>query len=187
MLDTLGHTSPLTFLHRPFGMKKHWATNLHYDLRLEWNGRLQSWALPMGPVRTPGMYRKAVQMPEHSPENLDFEGVHRTGTIMFWDRGTWEPQPECLDVDSGLECGLLRFKIHGEKLEGGWTLRRTNEDENGSPIWLLTKDDDYAAVHDTDRLLEQHPNSVKSGRTREKIENDWITGETESDDQTRLF
>jgi bifunctional non-homologous end joining protein LigD len=187
MLQILGHTTPLTFRHRPFGLKKHWATNLHYDLRLEWNGRLLSWAMPMGPTRNLGIERKAIQMPDHSPDNLDFEGVHRTGTIMFWDRGTWELLPECEDVDRSLESGILRFRLHGEKLEGGWTLRRTNEDQHGSPIWLLTKDEDFASVGDADYLLEEHPNSVKTGRTREKIESDWIEAETGSDDQTRLF
>jgi bifunctional non-homologous end joining protein LigD len=126
-------------------------------------------------------------MPDHHPDNLDFEGVHRTGTIMFWDRGTWEPYAECQDVDSCMEHGLLRFKLYGEKLEGSWTLRRTNEDEHGSPIWLLTKNEDYATVYGTDRLLEELQTSVKTGRTREGIENDWINAETESDDQIRLF
>ena len=187
MLQTTGHTTPLTFLHRPFGVKKHWATNLHYDLRLEWNGRLLSWAMPMGPTRNVGVDRKAVRMPDHNPDNLDFEGVHRTGTIMFWDRGTWELLPECGDVDSCLESGILRFKLHGQKLEGDWTLRRTNEDQHGSEIWLLSKDDDFATVYDTDYLLEERPNSVKTGRTREEIESNWNKGKKGPDDQTRLF
>jgi len=76
---------------RAYAMKKHHATRLHYDLRLEWNGVLLSWALPDGPSCCAGVIRKAIEMEDHSRTNLLFEGVHETGPIMLWDRGTWEP------------------------------------------------------------------------------------------------
>jgi bifunctional non-homologous end joining protein LigD len=187
MLSVSKAVSPLTFFHRPFGVKKHWATNLHYDLRLEWNGRLLSWAVRMGPTLTPGITRKAVQMPDHRPENLDFEGLHESGTIMFWDRGTWVLDTKFQDVESCLEGGVLKFTLHGEKLEGSWTLSRTSESEYGNPIWLLSKDDDSYAVSGQDNLLEELPNSVKTGRTREEIERDWNEGGSQSDKQILLF
>jgi bifunctional non-homologous end joining protein LigD len=187
MFNTAVQKVPMTLFHRPFGMKKHWASKLHYDLRLEWNGRLLSWAIPMGPTRTIGIERKAIQMPDHRLDYLAFEGLHETGTIMFWDRGTWILHPEHQDIERCLEQGVLRFGLYGEKLEGTWTLKRTAENEHGSPIWLLSKDADYAAVPDDDDLLEERSNSVKTGRTREQIERDWIEGKKESGTQTFLF
>jgi DNA ligase D-like protein (predicted 3'-phosphoesterase) len=73
---------------RAYAMKKHHATRLHYDLRLEWNGVLLSWALPDGPSCCGGAIRQAIEMEDHNRANLLFEGVHETGPIMLWDRGT---------------------------------------------------------------------------------------------------
>ncbi len=179
--------APLTFLHRHYALKKHWASRLHYDLRLEWNGSLLSWAVPMGPTRNPGVARKALQMPNHRPENLGFEGVHESGTIMLWDRGTWEPHPDTRDIDAALQQGSLRFILHGEKLEGCWTLNRTNEIQHDVPIWLLSKEEDFSSVEGTDKLLEERSNSVKSGRTREEIDRDWNEGTPSSEGQILLF
>jgi bifunctional non-homologous end joining protein LigD len=188
MLQTTGHTTPLTLLHRRYGMKKHWATNTHYDLRIEWNGTLLSWALPMGPTRTPDITRKAIQMDDHRLANLGFEGVHESGTIMCWDSGIWEAYPGFEDVGNCLERGTLRFKLHGEKLEGSWTLARTGQVEHGRDIWVLSKNDgDDGVVHGSDNLLEDRPNSVKTGRTREEIEQDWNEGKTALDNQGGLF
>jgi len=75
---------------RPYAMKKHRATRLHYDLRLEWNGVLLSWALPDGPCSCVGVLREAIEMEDHRVANLLSEGVHETGPILLWDRGTWE-------------------------------------------------------------------------------------------------
>src|ERR1041385_1396263 len=105
-------------------MKKHDATSLHYDLRLEWNGRLLSWALPDGPSCNATVIREATEMEDHRSEYASFEGLHETGTIMLWDRGTWEPYPECEDIEKSLRKGILRFTLHGEKLIGDWTLIR---------------------------------------------------------------
>jgi hypothetical protein len=77
-------------------MKQHHAAHLHYDLRLEWNGVLLSWALSEGPSRRAGAIREAIEMEDHNRAHLLFEGVHETGPIMLWDRGTvsvvfWPP------------------------------------------------------------------------------------------------
>ncbi len=93
-----------------YGMKKHDATRLHYDLRLEWNGVLLSWALPEGPSCRAGVIRKAIEMEDHSRANLLFEGVHETGAIMLWDCGTWEPNPESNDIENSLSMGFCNLR-----------------------------------------------------------------------------
>ena len=118
-----------------YAMKKHHATRLHYDLRLEWNGVLLSWALPEGPSCCAGTIRKAIEMEDHSRANLLFEGVHETGPIMLWDRGTWEPQLESDDIRSALSRGVLQFTLRGEKLKGGWTLARINGTGNAHGLF----------------------------------------------------
>jgi bifunctional non-homologous end joining protein LigD len=177
----------LSFHQRPYGMKKHWATHLHYDLRLEWNGYLLSWAIRMGPSRDPGITREAIEMEDHRSENLDFEGIHESGTIMFWDRGTWELHPESEDVESCLHQGVLRFILHAEKLKGGWTLTRAGRNQHDRPIWTLSKDNDEFAVHDTDDLLHIDPNSVKTKRTMVEIEHHWNESKKISEHQMLLF
>src|ERR1700729_2693816 len=87
---------------RAYAMKKHHATRLHYDLRLEWNGVLLSWALPDGPSYCVGDEREAIEMPDHRKKYLLFEGVHETGPIMLWDRGMWVPDQGRADVGSSL-------------------------------------------------------------------------------------
>jgi len=96
---------------RAYAIKKHHATRLHYDLRLEWNGVLLSWALPQGPSCRAGVLREAIEMEDHRVANLPFEGVHQTGPIMLWDRGTWELHPEFEDIESCLRKGILRFTL----------------------------------------------------------------------------
>ena len=123
-------SSNRTFSEREYGSSmKHHATRLHYDLRLEWNGVLLSWALPEGPSCRVGMAREAIEMPDHRKKYLSFEGVHETGPIMLWDRGTWVPDPHCEDVKSSLREGVLQFTLCGEKLEGGWILTRVKGEE----------------------------------------------------------
>src|ERR1700733_11497778 len=102
------------FHERKYAFKKHHATRLHYDLRLEWNGFLLSWALPEGPSCNAGIIREAIEMEDHRTINLLFEGVHHTGPIMLWDRGTWEPHLESDDIESSLRNGILRFTLRGE-------------------------------------------------------------------------
>lgn len=174
---------------RAYAMKKHHATRLHYDLRLECNGVLLSWALPEGPSCCAGAIRKAIEMEDHRVANLLFEGVHETGPIMLWDRGTWEPQLESDDIQSALRRGVLRFTPHGEKLKGGWMLARTNSARNAPrSIWTLCKQADSFAESRADKcILEEWPNSVSTGRTMEEIVRDWTRRVDKHKRQARLF
>jgi bifunctional non-homologous end joining protein LigD len=174
---------------RAYAMKKHHATRLHYDLRLEWNGVLLSWARPEGPSCRLGVIRKAIEMEDHSRANLLFEGVHETGPIMLWDRGTWEPYPESDDIESSLRRGILRFTLRGEKLKGDWTLARTNTPKNAPrPIWTLSKQAASFAASLADKcVLEEQPNSISTGRTMEEIVRDWKKPKDKHERQTKLF
>jgi bifunctional non-homologous end joining protein LigD len=174
---------------RAYVMKKHHATRLHYDLRLEWNGVLLSWAIPEGPSCCAGVVRKAIEMEDHRAANLLFEGVHETGPIMLWDRGTWEPHPESGDIESCLRRGILRFTLRGEKLKGGWTLTRINGQKNvPRPVWTLCKQDDPFAANYADKcVLEERPNSISSGRTMEEIVREWTRHKDKHQRQLRLF
>jgi bifunctional non-homologous end joining protein LigD len=174
---------------RAYAMKKHHATRLHYDLRLEWNGVLLSWALPEGPSCCAGVIRKAIEMEDHSRANLLFEGVHETGPIMLWDRGTWEPQLESDNIQSALRRGVLRFTLCGEKLKGGWTLARIHSATNASrPVWTLSKQaDSFAETHIDKCVLEERPNSVSTGKTMSEIVRDWTRPKNKYERQTRLF
>jgi bifunctional non-homologous end joining protein LigD len=174
---------------RAYSMKKHHATRLHYDLRLEWNGVLLSWALPDGPSCCAGAIRKAIEMKDHDRENVVFEGVHRTGPIMLWDRGTWEPHLESDDVGSALSRGVLRFTLRGERLKGCWTLTRIKRARNTSkPVWTLCKQADSFAESRADKcVLEEWPNSVSTGRTMGEIVRDWTKPKDRYERQTKLF
>src|SRR5579871_4700703 len=111
---------------QPFVVQKHAATRLHYDFRLGWNGVLKSWAVTKGPSYFPGDKRLAVQVEDHPMDYGGFEGIipkgqYGGGTVMLWDRGTWEPHG---DVNEGLRKGSLKFSLHGEKMHGNWALVR---------------------------------------------------------------
>jgi bifunctional non-homologous end joining protein LigD len=174
---------------RAYAVKKHHATRLHYDLRLEWNGVLLSWALPEGPSCCAGTIRKAIEMEDHSRANLLFEGVHETGPIMLWDRGTWEPQLESDDIRSALRRGVLRFTLRGEKLKGDWTLARISSAGNASrPTWTLCKEADSFAESRSDKcVLIERPNSISTGRTMSEIVRDWTSPKDRHERQTSLF
>jgi bifunctional non-homologous end joining protein LigD len=154
-------------------IQKHAATRLHYDLRLEHNGVMKSWAITRGPSLVPGEKRLAVETEDHPVEYNAFEGSipkgeYGGGTVMIWDRGTWTPEE---DPERGLKKGHLDFSLHGEKLEGRWHLvrmhRRPGEKRNN---WLLIKANDDAArtAKDAD-ILEEMPDSVISGRSIDEI------------------
>jgi|SRR6185437_5944338 len=177
------------FRERAYVMKRHHATRLHYDLRLEWNGVLLSWAIPEGPSCCAGAIREAIEMEDHSRANLLFEGVHKTGPIMLWDRGTWEPQPESDDIQNALRKGVLRFTLRGEKLKGGWTLATINHAANAPrPIWTLCKQADSFAASGVDKcVLEERPNSVGTGKTMREIVRDWVRPKDRYEQQTKLF
>ena len=106
-----------------FVVQKHAATRLHYAFRLELDGVLLSWAVPKGPSLDPADKRLAMQTEDHPVEYGTFEGVipkgeYGGGTVLLWDRGTWEPIG---DVREGLRKGKIEFLLHGEKLRGSWT------------------------------------------------------------------
>lgn len=183
-----GEASRHAHCERAYAMKKHHATRLHYDLRLEWSGVLLSWALPDGPSCHVGEFRRAIEMEDHRREYLLFEGLHRTGPIMLWDRGTWEPHSESGDIGNGLRKGFLRFTLRGEKLKGDWTLTRMNSARNASrPIWVLCKQADLFVDSCVDRGMEEHANSVSTGRTMEEIVRDWKNPKNNHEKQAKLF
>src|ERR1700677_3130599 len=127
----------------PFVVQKHAATRLHYDFRLGWRGVLKSWAVTRGPSYYPGDKRLAVQVEDHPIEYGGFEGIipkgqYGGGTVMLWDRGTWEPH---VDVAEGLKKGNLKFALHGEKLRGNWVLVRMagRAASESKTNWLLDR------------------------------------------------
>src|SRR5579863_7657797 len=158
----------------PFVIQKHAATRLHYDFRLGWNGVLKSWAVTKGPSYVPSDKRLAVQVEDHPMEYGGFEGIipkgqYGGGTVMLWDRGTWEPHG---DVEEGLQKGSLKFALHGEKMKGNWALvrmggRAANESK---PNWLLIKEhDEYERGPGDAPITEEAPDSAQSGRTMDEI------------------
>jgi bifunctional non-homologous end joining protein LigD len=143
-----------------FGVQKHLASHLHYDLRLEHRGVLMSWAVPKGPSLDPGERRLAIQVEDHPLEYGTFEGVipegYGAGIVLLWDEGRWEPEVD--DVDAALKKGNLKFRLNGYKLKGSWVLVRTRG--NDGRAWLLIKHrDEWAGPVD----VTQFTQSVKSG------------------------
>src|SRR5580658_4057135 len=159
---------------RRFVIQKHDASRLHYDFRLELNGTLKSWAVPKGPSLDPAKKSLAVQVEDHPLDYGDFEGVipegqYGGGTVLLWDKGTWQPLH---DPAEGLKQGKLHFVLHGHKLKGEWALVRMHGSagENGKN-WLLFKVNDKFASKTRD-ILKDEPKSVKSKRTLEGIAED---------------
>jgi bifunctional non-homologous end joining protein LigD len=148
-----------------YAVQKQLASHLHYDFRLEWRGVLVSWAVPRGPSLDPSVKRLAMQTEDHPVEYADFEGVipagqYGAGTVMLWDRGTW--QPESPDVDASLQVGEMKFTLHGTKLQGSWVLVHTRGFGSNSDrfTWLLIKHrDQYATTKD---VTQEEPPSVAS-------------------------
>jgi bifunctional non-homologous end joining protein LigD len=156
-----------------FVVQKHDASRLHYDFRLELDGVLKSWAVSKGPSLVKGEKRLAVQVEDHPLEYGGFEGTipagqYGGGTVLLWDRGTWEPEG---DPHEGFEKGRLSFRLNGEKLQGTWHLvRMARRPRERQESWLLIKaDDPYARGEDDPDILEEAPLSVKSGRSLEDI------------------
>lgn len=156
-----------------FVIQKHDATRLHYDFRLELDGVMKSWAVTRGPSLVPGEKRLAVRTEDHPIAYNSFEGIipegqYGGGTVMIWDRGTWEPEG---DPHRGLKKGHLEFALRGEKLSGRWHLvRMKKKPREKSEPWLLIKADDEAArAPDDPDILEEEDRSVVSGRTIPEI------------------
>jgi DNA ligase D-like protein (predicted 3'-phosphoesterase) len=148
-----------------FTVQQHAASTLHFDFRLEVDGVLRSWAVPKGPSMDPSEKRLAVEVPDHALDYADFEGRigrgYGEGAVIVWDQGDYEPLTDG-DFGQALDEGHASFELHGEKLHGGFTLRRWSDGEK--PKWLLIKKrDEYA---DGDDLP---PESVKSGRTIDEL------------------
>lgn len=126
-------------------IQKHWASRLHYDLRLELDGTMKSWAVPKGPSYDPADKRMAVQVEDHPISYNQFEGQippgqYGAGRVIIWDRGYWVPQG---NPREGYRKGKLKFEIHGHKLHGHWTLVRMHgRDDDKQPPWLLIKERD---------------------------------------------
>ena len=160
--------SPAGRTARFFCVQKHLASHLHYDLRLEHDGVLLSWAVPKGPALDPKTKRLAMHVEDHPLEYGDFEGVipsgYGAGIVMLWDRGTWIPEVD--DVAAALKKGDLKLTLNGYKLKGSWALVKTKGRWGGGPggsdrSWLLIKHrDDWAGEVD---IATFAPLSVKSG------------------------
>jgi bifunctional non-homologous end joining protein LigD len=159
---------------RSFCVQKHAATRLHYDFRLEMEGVLRSWAVPKGPSYDPADKRLAMHTEDHPLDYGDFEGVipegqYGGGTVLLWDKGTWEPLE---DPHKGYRAGKLKFRLRGEKLNGGWTLvkirgRDARDDEKS---WLLIKEtDETARPAATFDVTREEPLSVATGRDMDTI------------------
>jgi bifunctional non-homologous end joining protein LigD len=160
-----------------FVIQKHAASHLHYDLRLELDGVMKSWAVPKGPAPDPSIKRLAMQVEDHPMEYNTFEGSipagqYGGGTVMLWDRGWYEPEKGNGDegVREGFRKGDLKIVFHGKRMKGSWVLVRTRGWGSGSskPSWLLIKHRDEHAEKG-DALVERHTTSVVSKRTMEQI------------------
>ena len=152
-------------LGRLFVVHKHAARQLHFDLRLEMDGVLRSWAVPRGPSYDMNDKRLAVQVEDHPIEYGDFEGVipqgnYGAGGVIVWDRGEWLPLE---DWRSGLVEGKLLFELRGYKLHGKWTLVKIKKSERD---WLLIKERDAWVKSPGDAFPEE---SVLSGLTVEEV------------------
>src|SRR4051794_22428345 len=125
-----------------FVVQKHWASRLHYDFRLELDGVMVSWAVPKGPSFDPAIKQMAIHVEDHPISYNTFEGripkgQYGAGTVILWDRGTWEPVG---DPHDGMAKGKLVFQLHGEKLAGLWELVRISKPgEMKQEQWLLLK------------------------------------------------
>ena len=145
-----------------FVVQHHAARHLHYDLRLEMEGVLRSWAVPKGPSPNPAEKRLAVHVEDHPLDYADFEGSipegnYGAGAVIVWDRGQWIPLN---DPQEGLTKGKLLFELRGYKLRGKWTLVKT---KRGEKDWLLIKENDSFV---SEKSTDSYPaDSILSGQT----------------------
>jgi bifunctional non-homologous end joining protein LigD len=143
-----------------FVIQEHLATNKHWDLRLQNDGEMYSWAIPKGPSLNPSIKRLAVETPEHSLEYSKFEGViakglYGAGKVLQWDKGTYKI------IEGSVKSGFLKFSVKGKKLKGNFAMIKTKRG------WILVKErDEYASKKD---VVKAEPRSVKSGKTIREI------------------
>ena len=164
-----------------FVIQKHAASHLHFDLRLELDGVMKSWAVPKGPSMDPSVKRLAMQVEDHPIDYNTFEGTipkgeYGGGTVMLWDRGTYSsdtsssPAEEEDAIREGLKRGDLKITFYGERLHGSFALIRmkfTRDGSSSKPQWLLIKHrDEFATEED---VVADNMTSVDSGRTMEEI------------------
>ena len=154
-------------------IQKHDATRLHYDLRLELDGTMMSWAVTRGPSLVPGDKRLAIHVEDHPIEYNKFEGTipkgqYGGGTVMVWDRGTWTPDH---DPHKGMAKGHLDFELHGDKLKGHWHLVRMRKrpGERQEPWLLIKATDEFARKKSAPDILEEMPDSAMTGRNLDEI------------------
>ena len=148
-----------------FVVQEHAATARHFDLRLEVEGVMRSWAVPKGPSMDPAVKRLAVEVGDHAKGYNDFEGTLDGGRVIVWDRGTYE-QGGRVAWPEALDRGHAVFVLHGEKLAGGFALQRTRPGAKAQ--WLLIKRRDESARPGSDVVAEL-PRSVQSGQTLDEV------------------
>lgn len=158
-------------------IQKHAASHLHFDLRLELDGVMKSWAVPKGPSLDPSVKRLAMQVEDHPIEYNTFEGTipqgeYGGGTVMLWDRGTYssgidDPDPEAA-LRRGYAKGDFKIELHGKRLTGSWALVRMRRGEASRPQWLLIKHNDDTARPGSD-VVADYETSVTTGRTMDEI------------------
>jgi bifunctional non-homologous end joining protein LigD len=169
-----GKSSKLAYV-----IQKHAASRLHYDLRLELDGVMKSWAVPKGPSLDPSVKRLAIHVEDHPIEYNEFEGPipegeYGGGTVMVWDKGTYTASGDEGDPEEALREGYrkgdFKFALAGKRLRGSWVLVRTRGwgDGNRQNQWLLIKHRDEEADPDSDPVAE-YLTSAKSGRTMDEI------------------
>jgi DNA ligase D-like protein (predicted 3'-phosphoesterase) len=160
-----------------FVIQQHDATAMHYDFRLEAEGVLKSWAVPKGPSTDPRDKRLAMPTEDHPMEYASFEGVipegeYGAGPVIVWDEGTFrnltEENGREIPLARGVERGHVKFWLDGEKLQGGWSLRRTTIGRDAREKWLLVKLKDEEADARRNPVSSQ-PESVRSGRTIRQV------------------
>ena len=156
-----------------FVIQKHDASHLHFDLRLELDGVMKSWAVPKGPSLDPSVKRLAMQVEDHPIDYNSFEGTipagaYGGGTVMLWDRGTYtsaEPDESPEDrLREGYQRGDFKFTLHGKRLKGSWVLVRLRRGKPEKPQWLLIKHRDRHAREGSD-VVERYQRSVASRRS----------------------
>jgi bifunctional non-homologous end joining protein LigD len=171
-----------------FMVQKHDATRLHWDLRLELDGTLKSWAVTRGPSLDPADKRLAVRTEDHPLSYATFEGnipkgEYGGGTVMLWDRGLWIPDPR-KDPRKTLEQGHLHFTLEGERMKGEWIMIRLKpRGKEKNENWILRKIDD-AYAGSSSGLVDTYLTSIKTGRTMQEIAagktvkelKSWVTG-----------
>jgi bifunctional non-homologous end joining protein LigD len=159
-------------------IQKHAASHLHFDLRLELDGVMKSWAVPKGPSLDPSVKRLAMQVEDHPIEYNRFEGTipqgeYGGGTVMIWDRGSYtyggnEDTDPAEGLRRGYAKGDFKFVLEGERLAGSWVLVRTRRGDVRRPQWLLIKHRDEAAEPGSE-VVEEYQSSVATGRTMDEI------------------